>query len=73
MEDCNRLRKLYSNDIINFLKILQDDGLFSAILGYDAIFVEDKNYMVVLNRQKIIVNSNSINNIRVNNENYPKR
>ena len=69
----NRLRKLYSNEIINFLEILQDDGLFSAILGYDAIFVEDKNYMVVLNRQKIIVNSNSINNIRVSNENYPKR
>ena len=69
----NRLRKLYSNEIINFLEILQDDGLFSAILGYDAIFVEDKNYMVVLNRQKMIVNSNSISNIKVNNESYLKR
>ena len=69
----NRLRKLYSNEIINFIEILQDDGLFSAILGYDAIFVEEKNYVVVLNRQKMIVNSNSINNIKVNNESYPKR
>ena len=69
----NKLRRIYSNEIINFLEILQDDGLFSAILGYDAIFVEDKNYMVVLNRQKMIVNSNSISNIKVNNESYPKR
>lgn len=69
----NKLRKIYSDEIINFLEILQDDGLFAAILGYDAILVEDKNYMVVLNRQKIIVNSNSISNIRVNNENYAKR
>lgn len=69
----NKLRKIYSDEIINFLEILQDDGLFATILGYDAILVEDKNYMVVLNRQKIIVNSNSISNIRVNNENYAKR
>lgn len=63
----DKLRKIYKSDIENFLKILEDDGALSAILGYDAIFVDNKNYLVVLNRTKMIVNdinlSEQINSI----------
>jgi|CZCB01.1.fsa_nt_gi hypothetical protein len=35
-------------------------GALSSILGYDAIHVEDKHYMIVLNRSKMTVNSNNL-------------
>lgn len=52
------LRKKY-NDSDNFQKyieILSNNGVFAAILGVDAIYVEQKQYMVILNRGKMIVN-----------------
>lgn len=51
-----KLRKMYKQDIEKFLTILEDDGALAAVLGYDAIYVEEKNYMVVLNRKKMIIN-----------------
>lgn len=56
------LRKMYGNEIENYLFVLQDDGALSAVLGYDAIYVEQKKYMVVLNRSKMIVNNNILKN-----------
>lgn len=51
-----KMGKMYKKGIENFLTILEDDGVLAAILGYDAIFVKDKDYMVVLNRKNMIVN-----------------
>lgn len=68
-----RLKKIYTNEVDNYLKILQDNGALAAILGYDAIFVKEKNYIVILNRHKMIINSKTLSNNNVNNENYPKR
>lgn len=51
----DRLKKIYKSGTENFLAVLEDDGALAAILGYDAIFVDDKNYLVVLNRTKMIV------------------
>lgn len=56
----DKLKKLYSDNINNYLEILDDDGALAAILGYDAIYVPNKEYMVVLNRSKMLVNSNNI-------------
>ena len=67
-----RLKKIYPNEINNYLTILEDDGALAAILGYDAIFVKEKNYVVILNRQKMIINSKSLNN-NITNESHPKR
>lgn len=54
-----RLKKAYNN-MDNYLNILEDDGAFAAILGYDAIYVKEKEYMVILNRSKLIVYDNQI-------------
>lgn len=54
-----RLKKAYKN-MDNYLSILEDDGAFAAILGYDAIYVKEKEYMVILNRSKLIVYDNQI-------------
>lgn len=43
-------------DVKSFLSVLEDDVALAAILGYDAIFVEEKDYMVILNRTKMIIN-----------------
>ena len=51
------LKRVYkNNNMDNFISLLDDDGVLSAILGYDAIHVNKKNYLVVLNRGKIIIN-----------------
>lgn len=50
------MRKMYKQDVENFLGILEDDGALAAILEYDAIYVEEKDYIVVLNRNKMVVN-----------------
>ena len=42
--------------IKNFLNVLEDDGAFAAILGYQAIYAEDKKYMVILDRTQLVVN-----------------
>lgn len=52
----DKMRKMYKKDIEKFLAVLDDDGVLAAILGYDAIYVEEKGYVVVLNRTKMIVN-----------------
>lgn len=57
-----KIRRMYKSEIEQFLLILEDDGALAAILGYDAIYVEEKNYMVVLNREKMIVNDIDIVN-----------
>lgn len=51
----NRLKKIYGEEINNYIELLEDDGVLSAILGYDAIYVEEKEYLFVLNRNKMIV------------------
>ena len=56
-----KIRKMYDGEVEYFLNILEDDGALASILGYDAIYVEDKNYMVILNRGKMIVNIDSLN------------
>jgi len=43
------------------LAVLEDDGALASILGYDAILVSEKNYLVILNRAKMIVNDININ------------
>lgn len=68
-----KIRKMYPNQIENYLNILKDDGALSSILGYDAIYVEEKKYIVVLNRKKMIVNSNLLNCFNEKFENYSKR
>lgn len=55
----DRIRKTYEG-LDNYLNVLEDDGALAAILGYDAIYVEDKKYIVVLNRSKLIVFDNQI-------------
>lgn len=56
------IRKMYKQGTENFLSILEDDGALAAIIGYDVIYVEEKNYMVVLNREKMIINDIDIFN-----------
>lgn len=58
----DKIRKMYKRDsnIEKFLAVLEDDGALASILGYDAIFVEEKGYLVVLNRTKMIVNDISL-------------
>lgn len=56
----NKINKMNNEISDNFLLILEDDGALSGILGYDAIFVEDKKYLVVLNRTKMIVNDTNL-------------
>lgn len=75
----NRLQD-YQNELIDILKnksknkdyqsyinLLEDSGLFASILGYDAIYVEEKNYMIILNRNKIRVKN--IDCLKMNNLN----
>ena len=51
------------------MAILEDDGVLAAILGYDAIYVEEKNYIVMLNRKKMIINDVDIfNKLDLNND-----
>lgn len=57
----DRLKKIYKSGTENFLAVLEDDGALASILGYDAILVNEKNYLVILNRTKMIVNDTNIN------------
>lgn len=51
-----KLKECYKEDISNFLSILDDDSALAAILGYDAILVKEKNYLIVLNRGELVIN-----------------
>lgn len=64
-----KMRKMYKKNIEEFMAILEDDGALAAILGYDAIYVEEKNYIVMLNRKKMIINDVDIfNKLDLNND-----
>jgi hypothetical protein len=39
---------------------LNDIGTYSALLGYDAILVEDRKYLVIMNRSKCIVQEENV-------------
>lgn len=68
----NNLKNIYGKTINNYINIIDDNGALATILGYDAIYVKDKNYLVVLNRTKMIVNDvdlyKQLDNIK--NDNY---
>ena len=49
-----------STEMESFLSLLNDDGVLASLLGYDAINVEEKKYVVVLNRSKIILDDTNI-------------
>lgn len=69
----DRLKKIYKSGTENFLAVLEDDGALAAILGYDAILVDEKNYLVILNRTKMIVNDLNMNEqINSIDNKYPK-
>ena len=53
------IRKFNSNGYDSFLKIIEDDGVFAAILGYSAII--SGNTIVVLDRSKLITYDSRIN------------
>lgn len=65
----DNMRKMYKQNIEEFLSILEDDGALSAILGYDGIYVEEKDYIVVLNRKKMIINDiDIVNKLNLNSD-----
>ena len=51
--------KYIANDLKNYkgiqLKIMEDPGRNAIIKGYDAIYIQDKGYYVILNRTKVYV------------------
>ena len=55
-----KLKNYYKNNINNFTNILEDDGALAAILGYDAILVREKNYIIILNRSKLVINDTNL-------------
>lgn len=68
-------RKYVDNEEFQqYLDVLSNTGVFSAILGIDAIYVQEKEYMVILNRGKMIVNDIEIyrNKIYESNNNKSK-
>lgn len=42
-------------NVLMFANFLDDNGVFAAVVGYDAIHVQEKEYMLVLNRSSIAV------------------
>lgn len=62
-----RLNKLIDNS--KFIELLDNCGALGAILNYDAIYVNEKDYLVILNRSKINLNKNYVNNILASSEN----
>lgn len=51
-----QLRKMYNKKVEKYISFLEDDGVLASLLGYDAIIVKEKRYIVVLNRTKMIIN-----------------
>ena len=56
------LSKMYNKKIDNYLSLLEDSGLLASLLGYDAILVKEKNYVIILNRNKMIVDDITLYN-----------
>lgn len=71
-----KLKNSYKIDINNFTNVLEDDGTLAAILGYDAILVREKNYIIILNRSKLVINDTNLyeqlDNLENNNSNNMK-
>lgn len=44
-----------NRDILRYTNLLEDNGVFAAIAGYDAINIPEKEYMLVLNRGALFV------------------
>lgn len=56
--------KYKNHSIKRYSELLEDCGLFASILGYDAIRVKEKDYVIILNREKLFVSDiNYINKI----------
>lgn len=52
-----------TNEYKNYVdNILGNMGIFATLLGYDGIDVKDKEYLVVLNKSKIIINDKILQN-----------
>lgn len=56
-----RLSKVIDNH--KFIELLDNSGVLGAILNYDAIYVEDKDYLVIMNRSKIVLNKNYVDSL----------
>lgn len=71
-----KIKNSYKIDINNFTNVLEDDGALAAILGYDAILVREKNYIIILNRSKLVINDTNLyeqlDNLENNNSNNIK-
>ena len=42
-------------NFVNYINLLEDNGVFAAITGYDAVNIPDKNYVLILNRGVLAV------------------
>lgn len=56
-----RLTKIIDNP--KFIELLENYGVLASILKYDAIYVEDKEYLVIMNRSKLIMNNKYVDSI----------
>lgn len=56
-----RLSKVIDNH--KFIELLDNSGVLGAILNYDAIYVSDKDYLVIMNRSKIIFDKNYVDSV----------
>lgn len=56
-----RLIKMIDNT--KFIELLENYGVLASILKYDAIYVEDKEYLVIMNRSKIKMDNKYVNSI----------
>jgi hypothetical protein len=54
-----KINKLSENEKI-FFNLIEDTGLFSAIMGYDAVEIKEKDYLLILNRSKMIVDDEKL-------------
>jgi hypothetical protein len=51
------IRQMHTDDgVQRYCDLLEDNGLFAAVAGYDAINIPEKEYVVVLNRGQLEVN-----------------
>lgn len=46
-----------------FIELLENYSVLASILKYDAIYVEDKEYLVIMNRSKINMDNKYVNSI----------
>lgn len=56
-----RLTKIIDNT--KFIELLENYGVLASILKYDAIYVENKEYLVIMNRSKIKMDNKYVDSI----------